>query len=242
MRPCSHRRRRIPITVRALYGFVEFTSGYFLPIATTGGDAAIVRTRGHLESGLGHQTHPAAEDCMDDVADGRGRRRGKLGGDEFGLAVVAVEAVGAGTSGGEAVRTKRLLDDAEEEEEEGKGDEGGGKGKGKGKGKAKRQRSGPRWLDGSNESDEDHVIEFEDSGIHLDMDDDVVAETADHHRAASASDCSTSETSNTISMRRSTLTFSTHFFIRSLCPSTEEEVDNSLVLDHTTPPRHQLSV
>lgn len=174
----------IPISVRALHGFVDFTADYNLPIGSGGGDAAIVRMR---EAGKGNAEVSSPDWAAEYI------RRLKVAwvmwllfqqGDEakwvetakgvtaeFGHPVavgedVAVAVSVAGPSGGGAAGTKRLVDDEDDDDQEDDDDDRDPGSKGKGKAKkptAKRQRSGPRWLDGSNETDED---QFEDSGIH----------------------------------------------------------------------------
>lgn len=186
----------IPITIRSLYGFMDFTGEYQLPI-THGGDAAIMPMR---EAGKSNSRISSPEWALEYI------RRLKIGWmtwllyehedeakwvetakaitaeyrekvDEAEVEAVSV-ALEAGPSGGQGVGTKRVLSDDR--------DNGGSKGKGN----AKRQPSGSRWLDG-NRSDEDQVSEFEDSGIH-DMESGCVAETTElakphvHHHAVAA--------------------------------------------------------
>lgn len=171
----------IPISIRALYGFVDFTSEYQLPIAQ-GGDAAIMHMREAGKANAAISSPPWAVEYIrrlkiawttwlvcDEGDEAKWVGAAKAVTAEFGEKEgVAVEA---GPSGGVAAGTKRLLDDNDD----------------KGKGKAKRQHSGPRWLDGNESeedhvsetdhvSEEDHVSEFEDSGIH-DMDGDVMETT-----------------------------------------------------------------
>lgn len=166
--------RSIPISVQALYGFVNFTIIYLLPIGG-GGDKAIVRMR---EAGRGNADISSPGWAVEyirrltiarmtwllydagnevnwvEVAEGVTAEFGR----PEAAAELAVVTGESGESGGISVGTKRLRDNEEDKEEVGKGN-------------SKRQcsHSESPCLDSANDSDEDddsELDEFDDSDIH----------------------------------------------------------------------------
>ncbi|KAL0630808.1 hypothetical protein Q9L58_010342, partial [Maublancomyces gigas] len=163
---------RIPITVRALYGFVKFTDPYDLPIGVGGGDKAIVHMR---EAGKGktsisspswvrdyigrlriawvtwQHTDPAVEETWPETQ-ARWLESAKAIAGEFGRATVAVavaEEVVAELNGstGRKDGIKRFREDKDNDEDW------------KGKAPAKRRHSGPRWFDGADGDDDDDGVD-----------------------------------------------------------------------------------